>query len=65
MTDLEKPITPLQFRSLHLWCSMLADTLNEQGVTRRAVYDHMKRKGVELPWSKETVNQWISVCLSA
>lgn len=63
MTDLENPITGSQFRALHVWCAMLADTLNEQGITRRAVYDHMKREGVELPWSKETVKEVVKVVI--
>mgnify|MGYP003406681413 CR=1 FL=1 len=54
MTD-RKQRTPLQNKSLHLFCQQLADALNGAG------YDMKKtlKPGVDIPWTKESIKEHI------
>jgi hypothetical protein len=51
----ERQRTMTQNRALHLWFEFLADTLNDAGLDMRKTL----REGVEIPWSKHTVKQYI------
>lgn len=47
--------SPLQNRSLHLYCRLLADALNDAGYDMRKVL----KEGVEIPWSERTVKEYL------
>lgn len=43
--------TPLQNRSLHKYCSMLAEALNDSGQDMRKTL----KPGIEIPWTMENI----------
>jgi len=47
--------TNLQNNALHAWCQLLADTLNESGIT----FEQFFKEGYELPWTKDVVKDHI------
>jgi len=49
----DKQRTLKQNASLHLWCELLADTLNESGLT----IEKTLTGKAEIPWSKTTVKE--------
>ncbi len=51
MTD--KPYTKKQRGSLHLWCDMVADTLNDAGLDMRVVL----KPTVAINWNRYTVKE--------
>ena len=56
VTKIQKKRTPTQNRSLHKYCTLLADDLNNAGFYQNVMLDH----SFNLPWSMETVkaNLW-------
>lgn len=44
-----------QNSALHVWCSALADTLNEKGLDMRKVI----KADVDIPWNKQSVKDYI------
>jgi hypothetical protein len=53
--ELEKPRTPAQNRSLHLWFTKLANQLNESGMTVMRVMKH----DAEIPWTEHMVKEML------
>ena len=52
---IEDARTPAQSNALHLWCELVAATLNAAGLDmRRAV-----REEVDIPWTKESVKRYL------
>ena len=51
--DLEKPYTKRQRGALHLWCDMVADTLNDAGLDMRVVL----KPTVAINWNRYTVKE--------
>ena len=45
--------TDLQNRSLHLYCEMLAEALNDAGLDMKTVL----KPEVDIPWTKESVKE--------
>lgn len=50
MTELEKPRTPQQNKSLHLWLTLLAESLNAAGYDMKVFFEAADFQ-VHLPWS--------------
>ena len=49
----EKTITSKQFNALHVWCEMVAESLNAAGLDQRIVL----KPSVAIDWSKDSVKQ--------
>jgi len=52
----KKGYSSKQRGALHVWCSMLADTLNESG-RYRVILSPINRREIESPWCMDTVKQ--------
>ena len=55
MTQEPKQRTSKQNRSLHKFCTMLAQVLNEEGLTMTKIL----KEGVEIEWTKESVKKYL------
>ncbi len=51
--DEGNPYTPAQRKALHLWCEMVAETLNASGLDMRVVL----KPTVAINWSKDAVKE--------
>lgn len=51
----DKKRTPLQNKSLHKFCEMLADAFNDAGLDMKAVL----KPDIDIPWRKESVKEHI------
>ena len=51
-----KKYSTKQRGALHVWCGMLADTLNECG-RYRVILSPINRREIECPWSMNTVKE--------
>ena len=51
----EKTITSKQFNALHVWCEMVAESLNAAGLDQRIVL----KPSVAIDWSKDSVKQYL------
>lgn len=49
----ENHITQKQFSALHVWCDMVADTLNDAGLDQRVVL----KPEVAIDWTKDSVKK--------
>ena len=47
--------TPTQNNSLHRWCALVANFLNEAGLDMRRTI----REDIEIPWSKHSVKEYL------
>ena len=47
--------SPAQNSALHLWCEMVATTLNDAGLDMR----HTIREEVDIPWTKSSVKEYL------
>jgi hypothetical protein len=54
--DFEKKYSAKQRGALHVWCQMIADTLNECGQYRVRV-SPISKQGIEIPWSMQAVKE--------
>lgn len=65
-SEVKKLKTDTQRNAFHLWCGLLAESLNDAGLDQRVVFDAMK-EGVEIPWTKLTIkeNLWKPVQAAA
>lgn len=53
--DAGNPYTVQQRKSLHLWCGMVAEVLNNSGLDQRVVL----KESVQIPWDKLAVKKQI------
>ena len=53
--ELPKTRTDKQNKALHLWCTLMADELNNDGLDMRKVL----KENVNIPWTKTTVKEYI------
>ena len=54
-----KTRTPTENACRWKWCEMLAERLNDAGVTHLEVIDELKTNGIESVWSKDSVAKLI------
>lgn len=55
LDESEKPVTGKQFRSLHVWCKLMAELLDAHGLDMRVVL----KPDIEIPWEGRTVKEYI------
>ena len=55
VNDERKNRTLKQNRSLHLYCQLLADALNDAGLDMRRTL----KEDIEIPWTKENVKEFL------
>jgi len=55
MSETKEQRTNLQNRSLHLYCEMLANALNDAGLDMKTVL----KPEVDIPWNKDMVKEYL------
>lgn len=54
---MDKPITRPQQNAIHKYFELVAEALNEAGISRYEYAELVKSRGIELPWTKENVKE--------
>ena len=55
----QKQRTLQQNKCLHQWCEEMAESLNDAGLEKKVVLEHLMKIGMMVPWTKTTVKEEI------